>query len=364
MKTQFYTLILAGLFLTSCGSDEKATTEPRYRPVKYITLNAEKLGETFSFSGVSQSESQENLSFKVGGTVESIPVKVGSVVQKGDLLIRLDATDYQVALNQARAAEKSAKSNFVASKSGYERALKLYETKSISLNDFEKAKAQYEAAKSNFEAAQSQTEAAQNQVNYSTLRATFDGIISAVDINENEVVSPGRPVVTLSSSDQIQIEVGLPENAIAWVSKGQKVDIVFSSIKSEKFVGTVEEVGFTATGATYPVTVLLDDPSPLIRPDMPAEVTFTKTDLDSQKKPKTILPSTSVGEDADGNFVYVLEKTDQEGIYTTVKTPVKVGVMNEVGFELLTDIPNGALVASAGLNMLREGALVKLYEQE
>lgn len=364
MKTQFFTLILAGLFLSSCGSDEKKTSEPRYRPVKYITLNAEKIGETFSFSGVSQSESQENLSFKVGGTVESIPVKVGSVVKKGDLLIRLDATDYQVGLNQAKAAEKSAKSNFIASKSGYERALKLYETKSISLNDFEKAKAQFEAAKSNFEAAQSQTQAAQNQVNYSTLRATFDGIVSEVNINQNEVVSPGHPVITLSSSDQIQIEVGIPENAIAWVSKGQKVDIVFSSMKSEKFIGTVEEVGFTATGATYPVTVLLDEKSPRIRPDMPAEVTFTKTELDSNKKPKTILPSTSVGEDANGNFVYILEATEQKGVYTAVKKPVEIGVMNESGFELLSDIPSRALVASAGLNMLREGALVKLYEKE
>lgn len=374
----FIGITFIGLMFSACGKKESQVVEKSYRPVRYVQVDEQNVSKSFTFSGVSQSEIEENLSFKVSGTISKMAVKVGDKVRKGQLLVRIDPSDYAVTLNQAQASQesveaqvKSAEASYIASKSAYNRAQKLYETKSISLSDFEQAKAQYEASISTFEAAKSQasaaksqTQAANNQVNYTQLRATINGVVSAVHINENEIASPGKPIVTLSSSEKLQVEVGVPENSIRYVEKGQAVQIVFSSLKDTIFSGQVQEVGYAAQGATYPVTVLLKEQNPMIRPDMPADVTFIQKTKNGVSQQKIKLPTSSVGEDAQGNFVYTLEKTEKEGIYVAKKTSVQVGPITESGFELLKGVPQGALIASAGLNMLRDGAEVKLYTND
>lgn len=375
--------------LLSCGEEKKETVEI-IRPVKYIEIKTSSLIGSHTYSGLAKSQEEASLSFRVSGTINKRLAKVGDRVKQGEILMTLDPTDFKVTYSQSAASEqssiaqiknananlKSSEANYIAAKSNYARYEKLYETNSVSLNEFEQSKANYEAALSSYNAAKAQvvaakaqasasgsaTQSAENQVSYTRLKAPFDGIISAVNVEQNEAVSQGSTVMVLSSEKNPEIEVGIPEIGIAQVKKDQEVTVRFSVIPDKTFVGKVFEVGYSSSGSTYPVTIRLVETDERIRPGMPADVTFEFSDNQNAKS-AIVVPPGSVGEDDKGNFVYVLNKKGEKGEVVAKRTAVKVGPLMDKGFEVKEGLQTGQIVAAAGLNVLRDGIVVKLFQE-
>ena len=345
------------------------------RPVRYGTVlrSGEVAGQ--SFSGIVQASMEAKLSFKVGGTINRMAVKVGDVVGKGQLIASLDARDYSVQQEQAKAqlksAEtqvKSAEAQLLNSRSTYERIEKLYENNSVSLSEFEQAKTALEASQASYEAAvaqasvsSTQVQSASNQVSYATLTAPFSGIITAVNVEENELVGSGVVVALLTSAGSPEVRVGVPEIFISRIKKGQAVGISFSILPNKSFGGVVSEVGFSNNStSTYPVIIQIDKPETEIRPGMAATVNFGIEQASGATAATLIAPVAAVGEGANGNFVYVLEK--EGGAYLARKQEVDIGKLLPSGFEIISGLQEGNLVATAGLNSLLDGMKVRLAE--
>ena len=340
-----------------------------------------------SFTGVAKPREEAALSFKVSGTLTKVYVNLGQQVKKGQALAQIDPTDYKVALDQSLASVENAKAqiesalaqlenakaNFIASESNYKRFEKLYETNSIALSDFEQAKSNYLSAQANYKASQTQVEAARassrstqssatsasNQVNYTTMKAPFDGVITLIAAEENEVVGQGSPVLFINSASQPDVEVGIPENVISEITTGQSVGVQFNSLHDVSFNGKVHEVGYSLSGSTYPVNIRLEDSDDRIRPGMPASATFHFNDHHSNAN-SMIVPSSAVGEDGKGNYVYKL--TEHKNGFICQKTHVEVGDLSSSGFEVSKGLKTGDRVASAGLNVLRDSMPVKLFD--
>ena len=376
-SSQCINLMWIGIFIfliSACGEQEKPPVPETIRPVKYgkVMMSRSALNETFS--GSAQSSKQTNISFKVGGVVTRLNVKVGDLVRKGQLIAKIDQTDYSVQYQQSVANNKSAetqiqsaKTQLISSKATYERVEKLYENNSLSISEFEQAKSSYELAQSSYDAALSQAsasgkqvESAQNQVRYSTLLSPFSGVISALMVEENEMVGSGTPIATITSMENPEILVGIPEVFIAQISKNQKVNIFFSSMPDKPYSGKVYEVGYSSLGgSTYPVTIRIDNPSLDIRPGMSAEVHFHFGE-GSQQTEKMVTPTASVGEDDDSHYVFAL---NQDGnAYVVSKKKIKIGALTTAGFEVLSGLSNGDIVATAGLNTLLDGMKVRLMD--
>ncbi|MEL6277086.1 MAG: efflux RND transporter periplasmic adaptor subunit, partial [Bacteroidota bacterium] len=328
-----------------------------------------------TFPGVAQAEKEANLSFRVSGTVRNLNIKLGDRVRKGQLIASLDPIDYSIQADQATASEKGAEANLqsaettlINARANYQRIEKLYENNSVALSEFEQAKSSYESAQSQYEAAKTQvtsaekqTQSARNQVNYTRLTAPFSGIITAVNIEANELVGSGSPIAILSSISKPEINVGIPENLISRIKKGQKADISFSVLPNQSFKGTVQEVSFAAGNApTYPAIIRIDNASAEIRPGMAANVRFDLGDPGAEKK--LVSPVKAIGSGADGNYAFVLETT-QEGSYKVNKRSVKVGDLLPDGFIVLDGLQEGDLVATAGIKSLLDGMEVTLLEE-
>ena len=375
MKPLFpLTLFFISLFL-SCGEEEKPMVAESVRPVRFAKIIKTNTSSSNTFSGISQSSKEAKLSFKVAGTVNSLRVKVGDQVRRGQVIATLDAIDYSIesdrAVAQLKNAEtqvKAAKTQRVATKSTYERVEKLYENNSIPLSEYEQAKASYDAAVSQYEAAQAQAtaakkqvEAARNQVNYARLTAPYNGIITAITVEENELVGSGTAVAVLNAEGKPEVRVGIPEAFISKIRKGQKVDIAFSIIADKIFKGTVSEVAFSSSGSsTYPVIVRIDQPNDEMRPGMATNVTFSQGGLIKNQPQLLVAPAKAIGEGTAGNFAYVLEKSGEH--YKVKKTKVEIGQLLQEGFEIKNGLKEGELVATAGLNALLDGMTVKLLE--
>lgn len=382
-----YILIIFSILLFPMCTKSKEEKEVRIRPVKHITLYKTGITEEHTFSGVAKSKEEANLSFKVAGTVDQIHVKVGDVIRRGQQIASLESIDYQVSLQQAEAQEqaaqaseqssetqiKSAEANFISSKSAYQRITKLYENNSVSLSEFEQTKAAYEAAKAQFEAAQSQFEAAQfnttasvgqkqsakNQVSYTQLIAPFNGVISQQHKEENELVGSGTAIVTLSSLGKPEVLAGVPEILISKVVKGMVTKVTFTTIPDRVFKAEVIEVGYSpGSGSTYPVTVDLLNTDAAIRPGMPANVTFS-FELSGELANRIIVPTASIGEDPNGKYVYKLEKS-ADNRATVKRHEVEIGKMRNEGFEVISGLKDGDVIAAAGLNILLDGDVVRM----
>jgi len=370
MKNLPFLLII--LLFVACKEEKKEVVEV-IRPVRSETVKKMGSASTNSFSGVAQSSKTTPLSFKVAGTLSKIYVQTGEQVKRGQKVARIDATDYRVDAERSVANLKSSQTQIVSAesqlytaKATFQRLEKLYENNSVPLSDYEQARGQYEAAQSQLDAAKAQAtaakkqlEGANNQVGYANLNAAFDGIITEVSVEENEMVTSGKPIVMLSSFGDPEIKVGLPELYIAQIEKGQMVTIMFSILQNQTFQGKVKEVGFSAIGGTYPVTVEIIDPSKLVRPGMAASVTFNFSGKPTSEQ-QIIVSAKAVGEDQKGNFVYVLKPVEDH--FIAQRQTVEVGELTGDGFVVKSGIAEGAVVATAGLRSLLDGMKVTVQK--
>ena len=365
--------LLFGPFWTGCQKKKEAEPEKAVRPVRYAVLRAQGQEKSRAFSGTAVSAKQSALSFKVAGTMQTIHVKVGDKVSAGTLLAELDTTDLKVDLDAARASlktaeadAKAAQTNVHTTRSNYTRIEKLYESDNVSLAEFEQARGDYNTANAQLQAANSQiktqtsrVKAAENQLGYAKLTAPFEGVVNSVNVEENEEITPGEPIIALSGLGNLEVTVNLSDRYISSVSTGMKCSVSFPALRGTSFEGVVTEVPYAASDApTYPATVSIQSKNEQLRPGMAAEVLFSFGETGES----LYLPPDGVGEDSEGNFVFVLEKSGEDTA-TAKRRKVKVGPLTEKGFALVEGLEEGDYIATSGLQILLDGMEVKLLKE-
>lgn len=351
-----YTWIALILFLSACQETSQQQEDP-VRPVKYMTMSRGQAVETATFTGITQSDQEAALSFKVGGVIESVKVKDGQKVRQGQLIATIDDEDYSLQVEQAKVQVKQAETSFNVARSTYARVERLYENNSVSLSEFEQAKGNFEAATAQLEAAQKQLQAAQNQVRYTRLLAPFTGLVSSMGVETGELVGAGSPVGLLSSEGQPEVTFGVAGSYVGLIKEGQKVDIRLSALSDQVFEGEVTEVAFSQGNATtYPARARFLKPIAAMRPGLSAEVQFPLPLQVGDDSPM-LAPAKAVREDAGGKrFVY---KLIGEGDTLTVKkSPVELGPLSSEGFVIKSGLSVGDRIATAGLNALLDGMKV------
>lgn len=346
------------LFLLSGCQEEAIQQEAPIRPVKSTVLSSGQVSEVATFTGITQSDQEAALAFKVGGVVARVSVKDGQRVRQGQLIASLDSEDYALQVDQAQVQVKQAETSLNVARSTYSRIERLYENNSVSLSEFEQAKGNYEASEAQLEAAQKQLEAAQNQVRYTQLRAPFSGLISSLNIEAGELVGTGNPVGLLSSEGKPQVSFGVAGRYVGLIKEGQQVEIRLSDLGDQVFEGKVTEVAFSqGNAATYPVKASFTTAIPAIRPGLSAEVRFPLSPQANERP--IILPAKAVREDAQGQR-YVYQLVGEGDTLTVTQSPVELGSLNANGFILKSGLSDGDRIATAGLNSLLEGMQVTL----
>ncbi len=353
-------LFLCGMttiVLTACGDEQKV--EEVLRPVRYSKVYSTGGSRVRSFSGAARSGMESNLSFKVSGTVQSVPVKVGDKVSAGQLIARMDPENFQLQVQQAEAALSQAKAQAQRARADYERIRGLYENNNAAKSELDAARAGSESANASVSSYEKQLEIRRLQLSYTRLTAPMAGSIAAVDVEVNENLQQGRRVVMLTGGSDIEVEVAIPEILISKIESGNPVTVTFDALPEKPYSGTVREVGVAATGfaTAFPVTVRLNNPDSDVRSGMAAEVAFRFDSGDPRER--IIVPTVAVAEDRNGRFVYVVQPAD--GDTATVKrVTVQVGELHADGLEIFSGLSDGDLVVTAGVSKIKDGQKVKL----
>lgn len=259
--------------------------------------------------------------------------------------LEVDKQTYQQALDAKDVAEsklKAAQSQIDAARS----------TKNAAQSTYNAAMAQVNAAKSTSGAAQAQTDAAKvqqqaadNSLEDTVIYSTMDGVVLKKVMNSGETVAAGTPIAVVGSSDKMWVRVGVPDNYINRIKKGQKAVIHVYGL-DESAEGTVDEIGVLAdtTTRTFTVNILADNGANLLKSGM-----ICSTDIIFSGESKVLVPVDSVISMPEGDVVYVYNNGKVK------KTAVTTGDITGSRIEVKTGLKSGDKLVVDGQFVLNDG---------
>ena len=348
----------------ACGRQE-IVAEPQLRPVRTQVVSVSGSERARTFSGTFRAGMESRLSFRVPGRVLQLAASVGQAVAPGHLIAQLDSRDYELQVQEVQASLTRALATRRNANAERDRVRELYENDNASLSQWDQARAVAESAAAQVESFEKRLELARLQLDYTRLTAPVAGAIATVEVEVNENVRTGQPIVTLSSSSMTEVAVDLPGSVITAIREGAQVVVECDALPGEEFDAFVTEVGVAASGATtFPVTVQMTTQNDRIRPGMAAEVTFRLASPEANSD-RILVPAVAVGEDRDGRFVFLAEPTEQ-GRAVVRRRPVVIGDLTSDGehdlIEVLGGLTQGEIIVTAGVRRLEDGRLVRLQK--
>ena len=228
-------IIVANFFVVGC---DKEITPPKPPLVKVQQIKLSNSAQEENYSGVVRGRYETNLSFQVSGKIISRDVQAGSLVRAGDILMTLDPKDIVEQSRTADAQVDSARAQLELAKANLDRYSELFKAEAVAAVVLDQYKTQYDAAKATYDAAIAQARQSQNALDYTTLTANADGVISEVSAEVGQVVAAGQSVLKLVQTNELEVVVDIPENKISNMQIGQRVSINFWAT-NETVSGTV-----------------------------------------------------------------------------------------------------------------------------
>lgn len=350
------------LSLAACEQerDIPAIDGDKVRPIKTMVVNEPSRGREQRFAGVVEAAETTRLSFENSGTVQEVAVEEGQRVTEGEVIARLDPEPYRLALENAKARLNEALKERDNAEDTYERRRELVESGAISEQEFTRARTSYERAQASVEAARTEVQIAQRDVRHTRMEAPFAGSVASRDVEAYEEVGAGQPLFTLNSDSGVNIAVSIPESIIARIEAGRSARLTVPTAGLRALPGRVTEVaGSAAEGGVYPVTVAPAKPTPGVEPGMTGEVTFTFKD---DGPPTFRVPVSAVlphPDDAPKAYVF----THDTDTGTVAKTEVTTRGISGNSIAIAEGLEKGDVIATAGVNQLRDGQAVKLLRQ-
>lgn len=249
-------LVLIAFLFVSCSADEKTEKGKTESSKTVMATKINKVNISIPVAGIGtlSSKSQSNLSFLTGGLISEIRVSEGQEVRAGTLLASLNMTEINNRYKQASLGLEKAKRDF-------QRVENLYKDTVVSLEQFQNVKTALELAESNVEIAKF------NKAN-SEIRAPANGKILKRLKEENEITSPGYPVLVFASVESAWVlTVNLSDRDVVKINRGDSARIYFDAYPNQSFKAEVFEIAGVSNllSGTYEVELkLLQKPTRLV----------------------------------------------------------------------------------------------------
>lgn len=322
------------LLLAACSTNKE---EKFVRSVKLVQPIALGNVSHKSLSGMVKEAREISLGFKTGGQIEKILVKEGDFVRQGQTIAVLDQKDYQLGVDAYQI-------QYDQMKEEVERMRQLYEAKSLSGNDYEKAVAGLKQIKV-------QLDINKNKLDYTTLVAPVSGYIQSVNYEKAEMVQAGSPIVNLLDVARIEVDVDIPASLYMQREKFSGFTCSSSLEPAVRYPLTLISINQKASSTQlYKMVLSLpnSEASKLTAGmNVAVDIALTEGGTDSHG---FTLPINSIFNEDGKNYVWVLGNDS-----TVNKREVTLEGMNSAGKAIITNgIQNGDQVIKAGVHSLTE----------
>jgi membrane fusion protein (multidrug efflux system) len=289
---------------------------------------------------------------QVPGRVSRVPVSESDRVGAGRLLVAIDPTEYQLAVDDAEAQVRRAEAEY--------RSITLFDER-IEDASVREERARVARARSGLDQAEVALRRARLDLARTTVASPFAGRVADVQVVPGEFVRAGDPLLTVSDLDPIRVEAQVLETEVGYLQRDGLAEVTFAAWPDEPFRGTIRTINPLVEGETRVVRVTVEVPNPggRILPGMFAEVS-----LDARRFPdRVLIPREAVVERDRRSVVFVYEGDQSSGLAKwRYVTP---GLENDTWVEILDDpetdgVQPGDVVLTGGHYTLIHDARVRL----
>jgi RND family efflux transporter MFP subunit len=315
----FWPLLLGAL--TARASEPLAVAPVQYREIE----------QTYSVEGMVEATRQSTVSAQISGRIKEINFDVGSRVNKGQVILRIDERETAQALAGSNAQVVQAQATLQNAKANYERSKQLFEQKFISQSALDKSEADYRIARAQATASEASAGQASLERGYSDVVAPYGGIVAARLVEVGEMVMPGKPLMVGFDPGEMRVIVSVPQFKLQEIGAHPKAFVELPSLN--RFVQaastTVQPLADSRTHSTQ-VRVNLPANEAGVYPGM-----FVRTHFVVGKANKLVIPGSAILHRSEVVAVYVVDENNKVGL-----RQVRVG-------DVFAD---GSVEALAGLN--------------
>lgn len=324
---------------TGSGSDTNERAEPR-TPIAAIELTRRDLSRQLTTSAAVEPRITIRLATQTSGTVERVNFEEGDRVEAGTILAHLDMSEAKAEYDRAKAVEAQARLT-------YERQAELLENRLISASE-------YDAARTELSIAESERRLWETRIAFGEIISPRAAVVTERFIEPGEAVENGEIVFELAGMDELVMRAGVSELDVVHLEAGQHVPVRLDAMPDTPLDGTIRRIFPTAERGSrlVPVEISLP-PDAAERGVRPGFLGRIRIPID--ERPNVLaVPSSAIGEDDDGVYVYVVN--DNRLHRRTVSTGTTRGQWTEV-----TDgLEEGEIILATNPIDMHDGQAVRI----
>ena len=361
------TLAVSALIFLSACEQEPLVEKEVIRQVRAMQVTDITQFRQRQFPGIAKATQEVDLAFRVSGPLTELPINVGDVVSKGDIVARIDPRDFQVQVNNARGQLDRAKAQLKRAVADFIRVMNILseDAGATSQAAVERKEAFRDQARADIKSVQATVTSATDSLKYTYLRAPFDGIVVSTYVENFEDVQAKKPIVRIVDDSSIEMIINIPESLISIVSQVTNIEVVFDPFPKVKVLAEIKEIGTEASKSTrtYPVTLIMNQPSEVkILPGMAGKATGEPSATEDVQLATGIqVPLTAIfsPDDIEKTYVWIIDKQSKQ----VTKREVTTGSLKDSGIIVTQGLNTGEWIATAGVHYLREGMDIKILEE-
>jgi RND family efflux transporter MFP subunit len=359
-------VLLASVGLFACSNkkqkDEIAQTEKQESAmdtpsVTVIPIKKGILNSTITVPGELMPFQEVDLYAKINSYVKKLYADIGSEVHTGQLLATLEAPELNSQLAAAQSRVKQQEAVYYASKATYDRLLNTSKTPgTVSENDLEQAEAKKNSDLANVDAAKADYKSIQANIGYLQIRAPFDGVVSARNVNLGAYVGgSGQPIFVIQEQNKMRLVISVPELYTGGLSNRDVVSFSVKALPNKKFKAQVKRLAGALDEKLRAERLEMDvyNKDKKLLPGMYADVELPIPSRDST----FIVPKTAVVVSTEK--VFVIKVVDNKAQWVDVRKGFQAGD----NMEVYGDLNPGDKLVDRATDEIRDGQPVKTSKQ-
>ncbi len=303
-------------------------------------INEQTFVHKIQVQGEVASRKNIDMSSEMPGRVIQVNVAAGDMVTKGQTLVQLDAQSTRNSINELKTMLDLAKTKFTKQKNLWDQEIG--------------TEVQYLEAKNRKESLENQLESAQTQLSKAYIKAPFSGRINDVITKVGEYVSPGMPILSLVSQEQMYLKSDVSEEYINNFEVGDPVKVYLPSTK-DTISTEIRSVSYVINQAnrTFQIEIKLTEKMKSLKPNQFASIEL----IDYTKENAITINTEIIQEDSKGKFVF--EITKKNDMQVAKKVRVETGNTYNNQTEILTGLKTGATIISEGFREAVDGITIR-----
>jgi RND family efflux transporter MFP subunit len=347
------------LFITSCQEQDQVSNNQHFPvavPIRKDTVSTvDYVAEIKAFQNI-------EIRSRIRGVLEEILVDEGMVVQKGQLLFRINSKEFQQELNKAKAATRSLQAELKSAEIEFENTKKLFEKKIIGKPELDLAEAKLNIQRAKVDEAIAHENQSEMYVGFTEIRAPFSGTLSKIPNKVGSLIDEGTLLTTLSDNSQVFGYFNLSERAyLSMISEGaskknESVQLVLADGSLFEHQGNIETMDseFDSATGNLSLRARFQNSKSILKHGASGKIRIF-----SSLKGAMLIPQKCTFEIQGNYYVYVVKEDGQVEM-----RKITIAESLSQWYALIEGVKDGEMILIEGIQKVKDGDRISFEKRD